>query len=161
LTADSRLAKDIVPGSRAEAIRGGAADRSFQDLRVGARASFRVPLTAEAITAFAALSGDFNPLHVDPEYAASTRFEKPIAHGMLLGAFVSRLIGMYLPGRRSLWLSASFDFAEAAYAGDELEVVGEIDSKHDGISTVVLKVLITVLPSRPALRGKAVVKILE
>lgn len=138
-----------------------AVDRRLEDLQVGDQAVFRTVITEQSIAAFAALSGDFNPLHLEQAYAETVGFAKPIAHGMLLGAFVSRLVGMHLPGRRSLWLSASFDFVEPVYPGDEIEVAGEIASTHLAVSTLVVRVLVTVLPARIAVRGKAVVKILE
>jgi acyl dehydratase len=117
-------------------------------------------MTAEAVEAFATLSGDWNPLHVSTDYAATTVLQRPIAHGMLLGAFVSRLVGMYLPGRRSLWVSSAFDFVDPVYPGDLLKVTGEIASKHEAVSTVVVKVQIKLHSGQLALRGKAVVKLL-
>ncbi|HWE64914.1 MAG TPA: MaoC family dehydratase [Chloroflexota bacterium] len=51
-----------------------------------------VPITAERVRAYAEASGDFNPVHIDPEFAATTEFGGPIAHGMLLLAYVARVL---------------------------------------------------------------------
>ena len=71
-------------------------------LEVGATARFSKTITAEDVQGFAALSGDFNPLHLDAEFARKTTFGRPVVHGMLLGSFVSRMIGMQLPGAGAL-----------------------------------------------------------
>src|SRR6185295_7235732 len=82
-----------------------AADLQFEDISVGQSAQFEMLVTEEMVGQFAQLSGDQNPLHVDHQYAAGTSFGAPIAHGMLLASFFSRLVGMHLPGKRALYLS--------------------------------------------------------
>ncbi len=137
-----------------------AADLSFEEIEVGARASFRRRISASDIENFAALSGDYNPLHTDAAYAATTSFERPVAHGMLLATFVSCLVGMHLPGKRCLFLDANLDFVQPVFAGDELEIVGEVKSRQDTLRTLVLRVQITAMPDRTAVRGKVTVKVL-
>lgn len=128
---------------------------------MGRCASFRRIVTDRDVRAFVDLSGDANPLHVDAAYAAGTSFGRPIVHGMFLASLLSRLVGMHLPGRRCLYMSQSIDFIEPVFAGDELEVIGEVQRKHDATRTLVLRTEIRVLPDRPAVRGKAHVKVLE
>ena len=138
-----------------------AADLHFEEIKVGARASFRHTLTEQDIDQFATLSGDFNPLHIDEEYAATTQFGQRIVHGMFLASLFSRLVGMYLPGRRCLYMSQSLDFIQPVHVGDEVEVVGEVQHKQDATRTLVIRTEIYVLPDRLAVRGKALVKVLE
>jgi NAD(P)-dependent dehydrogenase (short-subunit alcohol dehydrogenase family)/acyl dehydratase len=90
------------------------------------KASFTVRVEAEDVRRFAALSGDHNPLHVDAAYAATTEFGRPIAHGALLAGFVSRILGMHIPGRRSVILSMNLRFPKPVLYPAELRVEGEL-----------------------------------
>lgn len=112
------------------------ADRSFEEIREGDSASFERAFAEEDIRAFAELSGDHNPLHTDPAYAATTRFGKPIAHGMLVASLFSTLLGMHLPGKRCLYLSQSLTFRKPAYAGETLTVEGVVKRKSEATRTL-------------------------
>ena len=137
------------------------ADLHFDAIAVGAKVSFRRVVQQEDVEAFARLSGDFNPLHVDPQYAAQTQFGRPIVHGMFLGSLLSCLVGMHLPGRRCLYVSQSLDFLQPVHVGDELEITGEVQHKQDALRTIVIQTEIRILPEQLAVRGKAHVKVLE
>jgi len=136
------------------------ADLRFEDIQVGDRASFRHQITQDDIERFAALSGDRNPLHLDATYAQTTEFTRPIVHGMLLASLLSRLVGMYLPGRRALYLSQSLDFASPVYSGEQVEVIGWVQQKNEAMRVLVLRTEIYAPPQRLAVRGKAHVKVL-
>jgi 3-hydroxybutyryl-CoA dehydratase len=69
----------------------------FEDLSVGMSASYTRTITDKDIRQFAEVSGDTNPVHLDEEFAASTRFKKRIAHGMLSGSSISTVVGTKLP----------------------------------------------------------------
>jgi acyl dehydratase len=138
-----------------------AADLSFDEIQIGDRASFRHTISAQGVGQFATLFGDFNPLHFDAEYAAGTPFGRPIVHGMFLASLFSRLVGMYIPGRRALYLSQSIDFVQPVHVGDEVEVVGEVKRKQLAMRALVIRTEIYALPDRPAVRGKAHVQVLE
>jgi len=138
-----------------------AVDLRFEDIKIGDRASFRRTVTEQDIDEFAALSGDFNPLHIDGEYAANTQFGRRIVHGMFLASLFSRLVGMHLPGRRCLYMSQSLDFIQPVYVGEEIEVVGKVQRKQDATKTLVIRTEIHALPNRLVVRGKAHVKVLE
>ena len=73
-------------------------NRLFDELAIGDSATLERTLTLEDIQLFAVMSGDLNPYHVDPAFAASTRFQGVIAHGMWGGALISGLLGTSLPG---------------------------------------------------------------
>jgi len=119
-----------------------AADRSFETFAVGETASFERIITADDVHAFAMLSGDQNPLHLDEAYAATTRFGKPIAHGMLLASFFSALLGMQLPGKRCLYLSQTLQFRSPAGIGDALTVAGVVSRVSEGTRTLELELSI-------------------
>jgi 3-hydroxybutyryl-CoA dehydratase len=111
----------------------------WADLRVGLRHEFDVALTAEMFGAFGALSGDTNPLHVDPAYAASAGFPGPVAFGLLTSALYSQLVGVHLPGRYALLHGIDLDFVSPAFAGDTLHVSGEITFLTDAYQQIQLR----------------------
>jgi len=90
----------------------------FEDLSVGQEASSSTTVTADTIRAFADVSGDRNPVHVDADYAATTIFKERIAHGMLAAAYISAVFGMQLPGPGAIYISQSLNFRAPVKIGD-------------------------------------------
>jgi acyl dehydratase len=80
---------------------------------------------------------------------------------MHLASLVSCLVGMHLPGFRSVCLAQQFDFVQPVYAGREVEVVGEVVSKHDTTRTIVLRTRVLLPPDRVCVKGKAIVQVLD
>ena len=120
-----------------------ATDRSFESIRVGETVSREHLITDELIMRFASLSGDHNPLHTDSSYAASTEFGTTVAHGMLLGAFVSELVGMELPGARCLLMKESLEFKKPVFANDAIVVTGTV--LHKSVATSILEIAISIM----------------
>ena len=89
---------------------------------------------------YSAGSGDFNPLHMDPDFARSKGFEGAVVHGALLVAKVSQLIGMRLPGRDSVWTGLSLQFRQPLYVGRVARVDAMVDRLSSATGMVVLKV---------------------
>lgn len=102
--------------------------------RVGEFAEFSKVFTEEDVFLFAGISGDRNPVHVDKEFAAKTRFKARIAHGLLTAGTISAAIGMKLPGPGCLYLSQTLSFQAPVYIGDEItarvEIVEVISEKR-------------------------------
>ncbi len=98
----------------------------WSDLAVGMKHQFEATFTLEMALAFAALSGDTNPLHLDREYATSMGFEAPVLYGMLTSSLYSQLVGVHLPGKYALLQGINIDFHSTCFAGDRLTVEGEI-----------------------------------
>ena len=103
---------------------------TFDEIAIGDTATYTRLITNQEVEAFAAISGDHNPLHLDPEYAATTAFGECIAHGMLTGALISAAIAMQLPGPGSVYLSQSIQFRAPVLLGDTLTVTLEVTDKH-------------------------------
>lgn len=103
-----------------------AQDRAFESLTAGEKASFERTITEADTRAFAELSGDHNPLHTDDAYVAATPFGARVVHGMFLGALVSRLVGMQLPGERALLVKESLEFKKPVHIGDTVKVEGVV-----------------------------------
>ncbi len=94
----------------------------INELVIGQRASYSKVLTQQDVILFAACSGDVNPVHLDPVYAATTPFGEPIGHGMWTGALVSAAIATRLPGPGSVYRSQSLSFKHPVKIGDEITV---------------------------------------
>ncbi|MDW4527338.1 MaoC family dehydratase [Rossellomorea marisflavi] len=87
---------------------------------VGQQAACSKTITESDIVMFAGLSGDFNPVHIDKEYARTTRFKERIAHGMLTSSLLSQLLGVHLPGKGSIYMEQSIRFKSPVYIGDTI-----------------------------------------
>lgn len=90
------------------------------EFEVGQTASFAKTITEADILLFAAVSGDFNPLHVNVEYARTSRFGERIAHGMLTASLISSVIGNKLPGPGAVYMSQSLRFVAPVHIGDTI-----------------------------------------
>lgn len=77
-------------------------------------------ITQKDICEFAELTGDLNPIHIDDEYASSTRFGKTIAHGILVAGSISKTIGIDYPGVGTVYLEQNLKFCSPVFPGDEL-----------------------------------------
>ena len=93
----------------------------FEDLQIGQEASMSRVVTEADIVAYAALSGDYNPVHIDPDYAAKTIFKERIAHGILSAGYISALFGMKLPGPGAINISQTLNFKGPVKIDDRVE----------------------------------------
>jgi len=123
-------------------------DRQFSeyvldDIEVGQKEKFEVVVTESMVNSFADISGDYNPLHMDENYANSTNFKHRVCHGMLLASFFSRLVGMYLPGKNALYFSQSVKFVSPCFINDKILVEGEVLEKSSASRIITLKTTIT------------------
>ena len=119
-----------------------ATELTFEQIKIGQTVKFTEKITLTRMDDFAKLSGDYNPLHMDGNYAAKTRFGKQVCHGMLLASFFSKLVGMYMPGKNTLYFSQTLNFQAPCYVGDEITIQGEVTDKSDSIKMITIKTLI-------------------
>ena len=92
----------------------------FEDLELGMEASFAKVVTEADINAFAEVSGDKNPVHLDAAYAAKTMFKERIAHGMLSAGYISAVFGMEMPGPGAIYISQTLNFKAPVKIGDKV-----------------------------------------
>lgn len=103
----------------------------LEDLSIGLSASRTHTVTEADIQAFAEVSGDHNPVHLDEAYAQTTAFKGRIAHGMLSASYISAILGVDLPGAGAIYLSQNLRFRRPVRIGDTVEAevkVAEIDA---------------------------------
>lgn len=98
----------------------------FEDLRVGMRETTHNVVTKEKVAAFAEISGDHNPIHLDDSYAATTPFGGCIAHGVFTASFVSAVIATRLPGAGSIYISQTLSFRAPVRIGATVETSVEV-----------------------------------
>ena len=97
-------------------------NRTFDEIAIGDSATMQRTLTLDDIALFAVVSGDLNPQHLDSEFAAATRFQGVVAHGMWGGALISAVLGTQLPGPGTIYLGQSLRFLAPVRPGDTLLV---------------------------------------
>lgn len=114
----------------------------FNNLEIGMMRKFSLTIDESLVLKFSEISGDNNPLHMEDEFAKKSKFHQRICHGMLLGSFFSKLVGMHLPGLNSLYISQTLNFQKPCFLGDEIIVSGKITDKSEATKIVTLETLI-------------------
>lgn len=132
-------------------------NRSFDEIRVGDSAELVRTLTAQDIDAFAVVSGDVNPAHVDAEFAEADIFHKVIAHGMWGGALISTVLGTQLPGPGTIYLEQSLKFLKPVGVGDTVSVRVTVAEKHTDRHRLTLDCLCTNDDGKTVIAGQALV----
>ena len=95
---------------------------TIDSLNIGDFKEIELKISRDEINNYAAVSGDYSPIHVDEEYASKTRFGGCLAHGMYLGAVISRIIGMEMPGEGTIYVSQNLNFKNPIYVDDVVKV---------------------------------------
>ncbi|OFX08867.1 MAG: hypothetical protein A2516_08680 [Alphaproteobacteria bacterium RIFOXYD12_FULL_60_8] len=123
------------------------------------KVSLPFTVLAEDMAAFAQVSGDYNPIHTDADFARSRGFQGPLVYGGLLLAQVSRVIGMRLPGRNAVWTRVEMDFRKPLMVGEGAHVEAEIINISQAVRQIELKLRISVA-QRLLAKGMAEVLVL-
>ncbi len=130
------------------------------DIKIGDSFSISRLVTDELIRAFAELSGDFNPIHLNEEFASKTRFGRRIAHGMLSGAFVSAVLGNEFKERKIVYLSQTLKFVTPVFIGDTITTTASVSNIRHEKGIVFLETICRNQSGEVTLRGEAAVMIL-
>ena len=128
---------------------------SLNGIEIGFKKNFEITITESMFNDFAKLSGDYNPLHMNEEYASSTSFKKRVCSGMFLSSFFSRLVGMYLPGKHALHISQSLNFVNPCFIGEMITVEGKVIDKSPATKIIKLETTITNESGKRIIDGKA------
>jgi 3-hydroxybutyryl-CoA dehydratase len=98
------------------------------DFHEGDHASYAKTITEADILLYAAVSGDTNPVHMDAEYAQTTRFGQRIAHGMLTAGLISTVIGTKLPGPGAIYAGQTLRFLQPVFVGDTITATATVSA---------------------------------
>ncbi len=126
-------------------------------LELEASASLSKTISNEDILSFAQLSGDVNPVHLDEDYAAKTRFKGRIAHGMLSAGLISAVLGTRLPGPGAVYLSQTLKFRAPVSIGDEITAKATVVAQREGKPIYTLETLCYNQHGDIVLEGEAVI----
>ena len=126
-------------------------------LRVGDAATRSRTFTDEDVRAFAELTGDHNPVHLDDEYAAGTRFGRRVAHGMLAASLISAALANELPGRGTVYLSQQLQFTAPVFPGDTVTARVAVTKVREDKPVVTLETFCTNQRGERVVEGEAVV----
>ncbi len=133
----------------------------FGKIKVGDEVEFAKTITAEDVEAFAKLSGDRNPLHMDDKFAARTHFQRRVVHGMLIANYVSTLVGMRCPGPGALWSQQNFRWLAPVFIGDKIKLTMKVTHKSEGARSVTLEVKALNQDGKVVMEGEGTATALE
>ena len=130
------------------------------DVKVGDSFSTTRHVTDELVLKFADVSGGYNPIHLDEEFAKTTRFGKRIAHGMLSGAFISAVLGSEFKERKIVYLSQTMKFTAPVYLDDTVITTATVTKIREDRGIVTLETICTNQNGDTLVKGEAAVMIL-
>lgn len=128
--------------------------------KVGDSFSRSREVTDELVRAFAEVSGDHNPIHLDDEFAKTTRFGRRIAHGMLSGAFISGVLGYELSERKIVYLSQTMKFTAPVYIGDTVTTTSTVKGIREDKNIVTMDTVCANQNGETVVTGEAVLMVL-
>ncbi|HNX78158.1 MAG TPA: MaoC family dehydratase [Candidatus Rifleibacterium sp.] len=131
---------------------------TFESLQTGMSAEFSKTITETDIVIFAGISGDFNPVHINEEFAKKTRFEGRIAHGMLSASFISTVLGTRLPGPGCIYVSQTLKFKAPVRIGDTVTARVEVADLNAEKCFVTMKT-VCLVGDKTVIEGEAVLKV--
>ena len=127
----------------------------YDEISVGQSARLVRTLTLQDIQAFAAVSGDTNPAHLDTEFASASLFHEVVGHGMWSASLISTLLGTQFPGSGTIYLDQSLHFNKPVKVGDTLTVVLKVIAKNDEKKSIQLECLVTNQLNQKVVIGEA------
>ena len=130
---------------------------TLKRLSVGQTYKRSFAITAELIESFARVTGDYNPIHLDEDYARQTIFEKRVAQGMLGAGLLSGVLGCQFPGTGTIYLSQTLKFLKPVFIGDEITLRLEILEIIKAKNRVRLETAFTNQKGEAVITGEALV----
>ena len=130
--------------------------KRFEDIQVGDQATFAKTITEADVFAFAGITGDFNPIHINLEFAKNSLFGKRVAHGMLTASLVDQTL-TNLGGLGTIHLSQTVKFLAPVFIGDTVTVVSEVVTRDTTKNRLTVKSVITNQEGKTVLEGEALI----
>jgi 3-hydroxybutyryl-CoA dehydratase len=129
-------------------------------IKIGDTFSTTREVTDEVVRKFAEVSGDFNPLHLDEEFAKTTRFGRRVAHGMLGASYISAVLGNEFHGKTVIYLSQALKFTAPVYIGDTVTATATITAIREDKNIVTLATNCTNQNGETLITGESVAMVL-
>jgi 3-hydroxybutyryl-CoA dehydratase len=131
--------------------------KNFDEIRVGEKASITKTFTEQDVYRFAEISGDYNPVHVNDNFAKNTRFKQRIVHGMLVASLLSNVAGTQLPGDGTIYLTQTLNFKAPVFFGDTISAEVEVIEKFVEKNRLRLKTICCNQKGAVVIEGEALV----
>lgn len=131
------------------------------ELKVGDEFSRERHVSAELIRRFAEVSGDRNPIHLDADFARTTKFGRPIAHGMLSAAFISALLAGGPTSLAGIYLSQTLKFTRPVFEGDVVTATARVTHIREDKNIVTLSTVCTNQDGEAVVSGEAVIMVID
>jgi len=131
---------------------------AFADIKVGDSGSVSKTITDHDVYTFAGVTMDFNPVHVNDEYAKDSMFKGRIAHGMLSAGFISAVLGTVMPGPNSIYMGQELKFTAPVRIGDTITATCTVIEKRDDKRILKLKTVCTNQRGEVVVDGTATIK---
>ena len=132
---------------------------SIEDFYVGQSASLTKVFKSDEVVAFAEMSLDKNPIHLDEDYAEYSRFGRRIVHGFLVGSLISAVFGTQLPGEGAIYLHQEMDFRKPVYHNDEITAIVTVTNIRKDKSILYFDTRCENNKGEVVIEGKAVLKV--
>ena len=129
-------------------------------MKTGAKFSTTKQITDAVVRAFAELSGDYNPIHLDEEFAKTTQFKRRIAHGMISGALISAVLGYEFKERKVVYLSQTMKFIAPVYIDDTVTATATVTNLREDKPIVTIETACTNQKGETVVRGEGKIMIL-
>jgi 3-hydroxybutyryl-CoA dehydratase len=129
----------------------------YGEIKIGDAAALSLVADAETVNAYARLTGDLNPVHLDEDYAARSFFKKRVAHGLLAAGLIGAVMGTRLPGPGSIYLRQELDFKSPVFLGETITARVQVLEKFDRQEKIKLRTWVENQDGRVVLDGSAVV----
>jgi 3-hydroxybutyryl-CoA dehydratase len=130
--------------------------KSIDQMEIGDKASFTKTVTEADVVNYAGVTGDFNPAHINEEYAKKTMFKGRIAHGMLGAGFISAVLGTKLPGPGAIYISQDLQFTAPVKINDTVTATAEVIEKDEEKNKVTIKTTCKNQEEKVVIKGEAV-----
>ncbi|WP_297523346.1 MaoC family dehydratase [uncultured Clostridium sp.] len=131
--------------------------KTINEINIGDEASYSRTITETDVVLFGGVSGDLNPAHFNEEYCKDTMFKSRIAHGMLSAGYISTVLGMYLPGPGTIYLSQEVKFTAPVRFGDTITAIAKVIEKIEDKNRIVLETICMNQDGKVVVKGKAIV----
>jgi len=131
--------------------------KTIAELQIGDCAEHSKTISESDVYLFAGITGDLNPAHIDAQTAGRSMFKERIAHGMLSAGLISAVLGMYLPGPGTIYLSQTLKFTAPVKFGDTITARAEVIDRNVERNRITLKTVCVNQDGKTVLDGEAVV----
>lgn len=125
--------------------------------KIGDKTKTQVEISDRMVRDFAELSGDKNPIHLDDEFAKTTRFGRRIAHGMITGCLISRVLATELPGPGAVYLGQSLKFTAPVFVGEVIEIELTVTAVREDKGILTIETIARKLDGTTVVKGEAAV----